>query len=132
MTKEEINEEILSRKILLAQERTSGRTCRCVNEYVENFFQKPMGTEILICDHYYGVNAGEVDGKTYIDTSHCSGVTHNGDRMLLKKVLTRLKNEYPNVGYEVNEKNISIKRTTPTRRETLNREIEYLNGLLKK
>lgn len=125
----------------LAQHRSTGRTSRLVNDYIEKFFNEPRATWIEVRDHYWGRNIGGVDGKMYIDTSHheygspeMRRSVEIANKLLMEKIVKRLKSEYPYETFELNMRDYPYKimRTSFTFKERTEMEIESLQKLLDK
>lgn len=136
-----IKQRIYDIQFELSAQRASGRSSRIVNDVIEEFFQKPIGTEIIVQDHYYGANHGMRNGKHYMDTSHKDyRMGHDGSNvrkaseLVLRKVVRRLETEYPGVEFEISKGAYPyyIKRKSKTKREILNDELYELYKILNK
>lgn len=88
--------------------RASGRTTRLIDEFVQDFFNRPMGTKIYIYDHYG---------------------TRQADQYLLGRAIKRLENEH-HVEYKKgsDSNGFYIIRTEPTLQEMILDEIERRKG----
>lgn len=140
MNKEDLNYRLHELENELSFNRATGRTKRIVNNTIEEFFQKPMGTPIEIYDHYTGVNYGydEKNKRGLFDTSH---MEHRNDidakranLMLAQMIKDRLDHEYPGVEYELDIRTcypFTITRKSETRSERLQREINEIKEKLK-
>lgn len=119
--------------------RATGRTQRLVNETIEKFFQKPLGTPIEIQDHYTGVNYGydEKNKRGLFDASHMGHRNNIGAKranlMLAQMIKNRLDHEYPRVEYELDVRTcypFTITRKSETLSERLQREINEIKEKL--
>jgi hypothetical protein len=84
--------------------RASGRTTRIVDELVQEFFNKPFGTKILVCDHYG---------------------TRQADEHVLRKLCKRIEAEH-HVKYHIIHEGglLYIVRDDPTLQEMVLEEIK--------
>lgn len=92
--------------------RATGRSTRIANDIIDKFFSEPMGTLILVEDHYY-------DYKDQMG--------HNrANKILLELIMRRLEVESPQIKFETVVKNgaCALIRKTPTAREMLVAEYE--------
>ena len=82
--------------------RATGRTTKLVDELVQEFFEKPMGTKIPVLDHFPDRRA---------------------DEYLLDRFMKRLESEHPGATCKIHrEKHITIERTSPTYHEKVKEE----------
>ena len=105
MTKMECNLEQCDDKVLFSEMfRATGRTTRLVDELVQEFFEKPMGTKIMVYDHYGSMQA---------------------NKFLLDRFMKRLETEHPSAGCRISGRDgecILIERTTETYHERVREE----------
>lgn len=89
--------------------RASGRTTRLIDEFVQDFFNRPMGTKIHIRDHY-GLRQSDNDRAT---------------TLLIDKLRARIECEH-HLECKVGKDNdgFYIVRETPTLNELVLEEIE--------
>lgn len=84
--------------------RASGRTTRIVDELVQEFFNAPLGTKLMVCDHYG---------------------TRQADELVLRKLCKRIEAEHHAKYYTTHEGGLLyIVRDDPTLQETVLEEIE--------
>lgn len=88
------------------QKRATGRSTRIVDDIIQDFFNKPIGTIIPIYDHFNGVNFNfknpdRSDYGHYGRYSNRYGIMRQADERILKVVKGRLKYEHGNVKYKV-------------------------------
>lgn len=69
--------------------RKSGRTTRLVDEFIQLLFEVDKGQIVQVRDHY---------------------PSNDAHRMLLNKIALRLKNEHPEVAFEIDYRSRTIKR----------------------
>lgn len=93
--------------------RASGRTTRLIDEFVQDFFNRPMGAKIHIRDHY---------GFRQSDNDRAS-------KLLIDKLRARIEYEH-HLGCKVGKDNdgFYIIRETPTFSELVLEEIERRKG----
>ena len=90
------------KELFEAMFRATGRSTKLVDELIQEFFEKPMGTEIPVCDHY---------------------PERRADEFLLDRFMTRLESEHPTATCKINwGKHITIERTSPTYHEMVKEE----------
>ena len=82
--------------------RATGRSTRLIDELIQEFFEKPMGTKILVCDHY---------------------PERRADEFLLNRFMNRLESEHPGATCTIHlGENIIIERTSETYHEKVKEE----------
>lgn len=93
--------------------RASGRTTRLIDEFVQDFFNRPMGTKIYIRDHY-GLRQSDNDRAT---------------TLLIDKLRARIEYEH-HLECKVGKDNdgFYIVRETPIFNELVLEEIERRKG----
>lgn len=93
--------------------RASGRTTRLIDEFVQDFFNRPMGTKIYIRDHY---------GFRQSDNDRASA-------LLIDKLRARIEYEH-HIECKAGKDNdgFYILRTEPTLQEMILDEIERRKG----
>lgn len=90
--------------------RATGRTTKLVDELIQEFFERPMGTNIPVCDHY---------------------PERRADEFLLDRFMKRLESEHPSATCKIHRgKHITIERTSPTYHEKVKEE--YVKRLKEK
>ena len=90
------------RKLYEETSRATGKTTRIVDELIQEFFEKPMGTKIAIVDHY---------------------PERRADEFLLNMFMRRLESEHPAITYKIHKGElITIERTTKTYHEEVEEE----------
>lgn len=77
--KESIQQKINEIEISLRDNKHTGRTYKLVSKYIDEFFSKPLGTEIYMTDH----DGGNIDS-------------------LIEMFKNRMKNDFPSVSYKLN------------------------------
>lgn len=99
----EINFELWDdNKLFVEMFKATGRSTRLVDELIQEFFEKPIGTKIPVYDHYGDRKA---------------------DEFLLEMVLKRLDFEHPSASYKVHKgEHITIERTSRTYHEEVKEE----------
>lgn len=138
MNKEDLEYRLRELEDELAYHRATGRTQRLVNETIEKFFQKPMGTLIEIQDHYTGVNYGydKEHKRGLFETSHMEYRNDIGakraNHIMAEMIKNRLENEYPAVQYEFDLTSypFTVTRKSETLSERLQREINEIKEKL--
>jgi adenylate kinase family enzyme len=84
--------------------RATGKSTKLVDELIQEFFEKPMGTRILVCDHY---------------------PERQADEYLLDRFMKRLESEHPSATCKIHRgEHITIERTSPTYHEMVKEEYE--------
>ncbi len=82
--------------------RATGKSTKLVDELIQEFFEKPMGTRIPVCDHYPDRRA---------------------DEYLLDRFMKRLESEHPSATCKIHRgEHITIERTSPTYHEMVKEE----------
>ena len=82
--------------------RATGRTTKLVDELIQEFFERPMGTNIPVCDHY---------------------PERVADEFLLDRFMKRLESEHPTATCKIHRgEHITIERTSPTYHEKVKEE----------
>ena len=90
--------------------RATGKSTRLVDELIQEFFAKPMGTKIPVCDHY---------------------PERRADEFLLNRFMKRLESEHPSATCKIHRgENIMIERTSETYHEKVKEE--YLKRVKEK
>ena len=90
------------KKLFEAMFRATGRSTKLVDELIQEFFEKPIGTKIPVCDHY---------------------PERRADEFLLDRFMKRLESEHPGATCKIHrEKYIMIERTSPTYHEKVKEE----------
>lgn len=88
------------------QKRMTGRSTRIVDDIIQDFFTKPMGTIIPIYDHFSGVNFN-FSNPSKSDWCHTDrrtgrwGIMRQADHFILKRVEGRLKYEHGGIKYKI-------------------------------
>ena len=106
MAEESKNIELEYYRDKVDQHRASGRSTRIVDDIIQQFFQKPMGTIIPIYDHFTGVNFN-FSNPSRSDYCHNDkrterwGIIRQADHFILKRVEGRLKYEHGGVKYKI-------------------------------
>lgn len=84
--------------------RATGKSTKLVDELIQEFFEKPMGTRIPVCDHY---------------------PERQADEYLLNQFMKRLVSEHPSATCKIHGgEHITIERTSPTYHEMVKEEYE--------
>lgn len=84
--------------------RATGKSTKLVDELIQEFFEKPMGTRIPVCDHY---------------------PERQADEYLLDRFMKRLESEHPSATCKIHGgEHITIERTSPTYHEMVKEEYE--------
>ena len=84
--------------------RATGKSTKLVDELIQEFFEKPMGTRIPVCDHY---------------------PERRADEYLLDRFMKRLESEHPSATCKIHRgEHITIERTSPTYHEMVKEEYE--------
>ena len=84
--------------------RATGKSTKLVDELIQEFFENPMGTRILVCDHY---------------------PERQADEYLLDRFMKRLESEHPSATCKIHRgEHITIERTSPTYHEMVKEEYE--------
>lgn len=111
--------------VMLKSSRVTGRSCRLLNDYIERFFNEPMGTKIKVFDHYHGWNFYEdrIEGGDGFGEK-------NARLMMCRNIKRRLETEYPGVEYELTN-DFYLIRKSPTYHEQLKEELEKRENELK-
>lgn len=82
--------------------RATGRSTKLVDELIQEFFEKPMGSKIPVCDHY---------------------PERRADEFLLNRFMNRLESEHPGATCKIHlGEHITIERTSPTYHEKVKEE----------
>lgn len=93
--------------------RATGKSTKLVDELIQEFFEKPMGTRILVCDHYP-------------ERPVCDHYPERqADEYLLDRFMKRLESEHPSATCKIHRgEHITIERTSPTYHEMVKEEYE--------
>lgn len=86
--------------------RATGKSTKLVDELIQEFFEKPMGARIPVCDHY---------------------ADRRSDEYLLDRFMKRLESEHPSARCKIHRgehrgEHITIERTSPTYHEMIQEE----------
>lgn len=73
----------------MEDKRKSGRTTRLVDSFIQLLFEVDKGEKIKVRDHY---------------------PSNDAHRMLLNKISERLKNEHPEINFEIDYRERTISR----------------------
>ena len=103
LTKMEYNFELWDDKRVFDEMfRATGKSTRLVDELIQEFFEKPMGTKIPVCDHY---------------------PERRADEFLLDRFMKRLESEHPSATCKIYRgEYITSERTSPTYHEKVREE----------
>lgn len=90
--------------------RCTGNSTRQVDKIVQNFFTQPVGTAVMICDHY---------------------PSRQADEYLYRRVAERLEREHHVKWHRASSRNqLCIVRDEPTMQELVKEEIKKRTGIV--